>query len=432
MCDVRWLVAFLISSHLLGTGARSKIVTLADCRDYLRGQKPLRVGLAQGAPAITLTCRSAATLRLDARTVTWPAERQLVIVREAGAGLVLTDAGGEPARICLFDPAGAAATEVLAGELQGQYQGSIEVTASAAGLAAVNRVPLETYLAGVVPAEMPASFPVEALKAQAIVARTYALYQLGRHESEGFDLCAGTHCQVYRGTATSPRSTRAVAATGGHVLTFDGVLVKAVYHSTCGGTTVDAWKAWWDHALPYLRGRPDAAAPLGEPSEAGVERFLAGAKGWCSASSKYRWRVEMDWREVQQKVAANLPSVTYLAGRKPGALLDLRVAARTASGRIRRLVVVTDAGEESVWGDSIRWLFGIGKPGPGGLPSTFCTMTIRRDAAGAPTSLIVQGGGWGHGIGMCQVGAAARARAGQSARQILDAYYSGVKLARAQ
>jgi len=157
--------------------------------------------------------------------------------------------------------------------------------------------------------------------------------------------------------------------------------------------------------LPYLRARPDAA--------------------WCSRSPKYRWRREIGWQEVERSAEQNLGAVCFKPGAAIGRLLDLRVEERTSAGRARRLTLAGDAGQETVVGDSIRWLFGMGKPGPGGLNSTFFTLSIERDATGNPLRAVFEGRGWGHGLGMCQMGAAGRARAGQKAETILRSYYEG-------
>jgi len=140
-----------------------------------------------------------------------------------------------------------------------RYRGSFLVSPAAGGVRLVNVVPLETYLRGVVPAEMgPRAFPaLEALKAQAVAARTYAVAHLGERSSEGYDICATQACQVYEGVGVEhPLSDRAVAETAGEILVFQGRPIDAMYHSTCAGHTEDAAAVLPERAAPYLLGVP--------------------------------------------------------------------------------------------------------------------------------------------------------------------------------
>ncbi len=138
-----------------------------------------------------------------------------------------------------------------------RYRGTFWVALTSAGLHLINQIPLESYLRGVVPAEMgPHSFPeLEALKAQAVAARTYAVAHLGDHDPEGYDLCDTPACQVYRGAdAEHPLTNRAVTETEGVVATYQGRPIDAMYTSTCGGHTEDAALLFPDRAQPYLVG----------------------------------------------------------------------------------------------------------------------------------------------------------------------------------
>ncbi len=138
-----------------------------------------------------------------------------------------------------------------------RYHGRLRLRASGGELLVVNQLNLESYLRGVLPAEMgPAQFPeLEALKAQAVAARTYAVAHLGDHDDEGYDLCASPACQVYRGAdAHHPLSDRAVEETAGLIAAYDGRPIDAMYTSTCGGHTEDAELLFPDRAQPYLRG----------------------------------------------------------------------------------------------------------------------------------------------------------------------------------
>ena len=154
-------------------------------------------------------------------------------------------------------------------------RGDIVVRSGADGALLINELDLEQYLRGVVPAEMgPRAFPeIEALKAQAVAARTYAMAHLGEHDAQGYDLCATTQCQVYKGVEVEdPLSDRAVSETAGEVLTWRGALVDARYHSTCGGHTEDAVVSFPGLEAPYLRGvacRHAAWLEIGAPGAPG-------------------------------------------------------------------------------------------------------------------------------------------------------------------
>jgi SpoIID/LytB domain protein len=321
----------------------------------------------------------------------------------------------------------------------GVYPGAIEVMPDASGgLSAVNIVPLERYLEGVVATEMPLSFHPEALKAQAIIARTWALFNLGKHAAQGWDLCDLMHCQQYRGATSDPRARRAVRETAGQVLAYRECLAETVYHTTCGGFTDDSYSVWYGYLMPYLRARPDLTSPSSSPEwisgEAEAAQFVADKKkAYCDSASLYRWQRSYTAGEAQQLIEANLPLLLWTA-EAPGRLLDMTVEGRSRGGRVQTLRVVTEgppgAGGQAfeLKRDHIRWLFGDGKPGPGGLPSTLFVLHVKRDRNGSPTQFVFDGAGWGHGLGLCQCGANGRARAGASAREILQYYYPGTRV----
>ena len=305
------------------------------------------------------------------------------------------------------------------------YRGRLYVTLDADGaLAAIHGVPLEELLRGIVPSEMPGSSHLEALKAQAVTARSNVLAQIGmRHLTDPFMLCAEVHCQAYRGDgARTPRTDEAVRATRGEALfgRSDRVLVDAVYSAMCGGHGEDNDKVWGNTPDASLRGRPDL--PPGEAArwkgglstEGKLREFLAAAPAaYCrrpAAARKDRFRWE------RRFVSGDLDR---LAGQLAvGHVRRLAVASRGVSGRARLLEIEGDAGRAEVAGElRIRRLLG-------NLPSA---MFVVDDAEGG---VVLRGGGWGHGAGMCQWGAVGRAEDGQGYREILRAYYSGAEVAR--
>lgn len=292
------------------------------------------------------------------------------------------------------------------------YFGAILLRPAAVGVTAVNLLDLETYLRGVVPLEIGTGRPpqeLEAVKAQAVAARTYALRHAGRRADLGFDYYGSVLDQAYGGAdAEDAVATRAVTETRGMILTYDGEPIEAYYHSTCGGRTAAMEEAWPDVGRPYLRSVSDARP---------------GGGWYCEASSRFRW-VET-WDEP-----ALLDALTIgLQGRAEGPVSvveSLEVARRSTSGRVAELVARTDVGEFRVRGDSIRRVL---RPEPGRLLNS-TAFELRTRGGDRVVGLTVEGSGWGHGIGLCQTGALGRARAGQSYRDILSTYYPGTRLVR--
>lgn len=285
------------------------------------------------------------------------------------------------------------------------------------GITLVNLVAIEEYLRGVVPWEIgrPGDDALEAVKAQAIAARTYTLRHLGRWESLGFDLYADTRDQVYRGhTGTAPITDRAVRETSGQVIIFDGELARAYYSSTCGGHTSTLTDVWDREGAPYLTGRRDADVR---------------GRSWCRESAQFRWVEEWSARELAQKMREHLGEELEreIGPQEFGVLESVEVLGRDASGRVQRLGIHTDRDSFTVWGDRIRWVLRPSHSRFAILRSTMFRIEEKRQD-GALVAVVVRGAGFGHGVGLCQTGALGRARAGQSAREILDAYYPGATI----
>ena len=296
----------------------------------------------------------------------------------------------------------------------------------------VRQMPLEEYLRNVVPAEMPASFQPQALRAQAIIARTYALAKLGRHADEGADVCSIEHCQMFAPDSKRTAATdAAVADTRGEVLMCGNKLAQPYYHSNCGGVTDDAGLLWGpEYAQPYLCGTSDL--PNGK-CPAAVDGVLAADDPYCKGANSLHWMKSFSATEVDALVEKNLPIVQRDPSAQIHTVTNLAVEERTPHGRVARLRVEgLDAhGNQvsyAVFGDQVRWLFGTGNPGPGGLFSTLFDLTITKGDGGKPTGYTFHGAGRGHGIGLCQWGADGRAKCGQTYRQILCAYYPGTRL----
>ena len=347
------------------------------------------------------------------------------ILRRASAGESLTFAADGVGRLRIGgQPASAGATTVTARptgagtvSIGGKpYRGEAVVRAVGPGrVTAVNRVDMEAYLLGVVPREIGrvGAERFEAAKAQAVAARTYAVRYLGRREALGFDVYASVQDQVYGGIADEyDLVTRAVRETSGEILTYQGQPIEAYYHSTCAGQTAAIEEVWNQAPVPYLRSVRDVNPRTGQA----YDHF----------SSRFTWTQRWTIAELESILARTLADSLRAGMSSVGNLRGLEVLERTESGRIRRLRITTSTGEFIVGGDRIRWIFLT--PAGALLNSSKFDVEIVRDAQGNPFEVVATGGGWGHGIGMCQVGAMGRAEAGQDYRTILEAYYTGARV----
>jgi stage II sporulation protein D len=299
------------------------------------------------------------------------------------------------------------------------YRGTAIVRAARpATVTVVNVVDMESYLLGVVPFEIGRVGPelLEASKAQSVAARTYAIRYLGRRDSLGFDVFATVDDQVYGGAEGEHEPISiAVRETRGEILTFGGEAIEAFYHSTCGGVTAAIEEVWPEPPRPYLRSVVDIDPATGLAFDSTSSRFR-----WTQTWSAEELRAILDRTMADSLPAGNASGV--------GELLDFEILERTPSDRIRRMRVSTEAGTFFLGGDRIRWIFLT--PSGSILNSSRFTVRVERGAGGEISEITAEGMGWGHGIGMCQVGAMGRARAGQNYRDILEAYYGGTRLTR--
>ena len=291
-------------------------------------------------------------------------------------------------------------------------------------LTLVARLPLETYLLGVVPGEIGALTDdlLEAGRAQAIAARSYTLFYRGRRAAEGFDLYGTVEDQLY-GPVESERSaaTRCVESTRGRLALSGGRPIRANYCSTCGGITADVWEAWPVDPLPYL-----------------VSHLDHGSGDYCAASPQYRWREEWPAREFTATLARFAPAqgVPMPSG-GVGDLIDVRVDRRSRSGRVWQLTVTTSTGDIVIPAYVLRQVLrrpnGNGNSGSNAiLRSNLFKVDVRRDrATRRALAVVVSGAGSGHGVGLCQTGALGMARAGSSSDRILEHYYPGIEIKRA-
>lgn len=334
----------------------------------------------------------------------------------AGGGVRLADVSGGPT----WQAGGTLLVRPLAGgtvTVNGKpYRGILRLQPGRGNqVSVVNELSIEDYLLGVVPQEIGRLDPgmLEAAKAQAVAARTYAVARRDRRQGLGFNFYADVQDQVYGGIAAeNDEVTRAVRATEGEILVYAGKPIDAYYHSTCAGQTAAIEEVWNERAVPYLRSVVDVDPRTGE--------------SWDRTSSRFRWTVRWTGPELTRILNKTLADSLPRGANSIGTLRDLRVIDRTPSGRIRALRIETSSGNYTVGKDRIRWI--LLTPAGAVLNSSKFDVEVTRSAGGAVSEVVAQGGGWGHGIGMCQVGAKNRAVAGQDYEQILKTYYTGAEL----
>ena len=305
------------------------------------------------------------------------------------------------------------------------YRGSLELTVDRRGkLAAVNLVSLEDLLKGLVPAEMFARAPIEALKAQAVTARGEILAKIGtKHIGDPYLLCSEQHCAVYRGqSGEAESSTAAVEATRGEALfSADHRLVDSVYSAVCGGHTEDNDVVWGGPPNPNLRGKPDLLGPeLAASAPNDLASFLSGSStaacrlATLAQAGKFRWERRFTREEVER----------FTAPLHLGKVRSITVLERGVSGRARSVAISGSERSVEIRGElNIRKLFGM-------LNSSMFIVESEQTPEGTIRAFTFRGGGWGHGVGMCQLGAIGRAEAGQDYRAILRHYFSGAEVVR--
>lgn len=340
------------------------------------------------------------------------------------------------------------------------FRGDLLLTPdSESTLTLINIIPLEDYLASVISSEMSADAPLTFLKAQAITSRSWLVAMLAKKETgrslpeqredeilvwqdvndhQGFDVCADDHCQRYQGITRiiSKNVARAIDATRGIFLVSEGRICDARYHKCCGGQTDVFATAWEDTSVPYLTGITDHTekhTPISTEENAAVW-LRSRPHAYCNTTDQetlrkilpsfdletlnfYRWQVEYKREELE-----NILKIK--SGIDFGILQNLKPLARGPSGRIYRLKIegslrTVIVGKEL---EIRRWL------SPTHLLSSAFVITKQRDKDGTILHFMLDGGGWGHGAGLCQIGAAVMAVQGRTAEEILAHYFTGSTL----
>jgi stage II sporulation protein D len=340
------------------------------------------------------------------------------------------------------------------------FQGNLILRSREDGtIAAINEILLENYLTSVISSEMSGAAPMEFLKAHAILSRSWLLAALDRKKKKKetsipsvkitekeeevirwydredhdlFDVCADDHCQRYQGITKilSEQAEEAVRETCGRVITYQGEICDARYSKACGGVTEDFDTAWDDKRVPYLASISDASVPhrsIGTEEEA-AGWILSAPEAYCHTKDErllekilpdfdretkgfFRWTIEYSRQELEEILREK-------SGFDFGTLQEIVPLRRGPSGRISRLKIVGSK-RSMVVGKELeirRWL------SRSHLYSSAFLVTVEAER------FTLHGAGWGHGVGLCQIGAAVMATRGFSAEEILKHYYSGVKI----
>jgi SpoIID/LytB domain protein len=332
-------------------------------------------------------------------------------------------------------------------------------------LTAINEIPLEDYLTSVISSEMSGATPMEFLKAQAILSRSWLLAALDRKkkirktpvlggkmtEKEGevirwydredhdlFDACADDHCQRYRGITTilSKHAEEAVQETYGRVITYQNTICDARYSKACGGMTEDFDTAWGDKPVPYLSSVSDASvthSPIRTEEEASAW-ILSNPEAYCHTKDKgllerilpdfdrntkdfFRWTIVYSRKELEEILQEK-------SGFDFGTLQEITPLRRGPSGRISRLKIAGSK-RNMVVGKELeirRWL------SRSHLYSSAFIVRMESNPHGQVERFTLYGAGWGHGVGLCQIGAAVMATRGFSGEEILKHYFQGVEI----
>ena len=322
-----------------------------------------------------------------------------------GVGLLVTDGGGEQLRVTPpltvraergrlrvnGRSAGSLAISVpAAASVNGRsYRGSLEIAPAERGLLVVNELPLELYLVGLINSEISSSWPLEAIKAQAVVARTFALYQKEARKGGRYHLESSTLDQVYEGSAgEDDRAAFAVRETAGEALTYNDAIALTFFHANCGGHTEAADQVWPATGLPYLEGVPCR---------------------YCLDVPAASWETTLSLSKIEGALRAGGVPVTGLR--------DIASGPRNRSGRLQSVRLTGERETQEVPAPLFRKALGF-----------TVVRSTRFDLSLSGDQLRLTGSGYGHGVGLCQWGARSRAADGFSYREILATYYPGTRL----
>lgn len=321
------------------------------------------------------------------------------------------------------------------------YKGIIEIRFDNEGkLDAINEISLDSYIEGVLPSEMPADFPLEALKAQAVAARSETISKIGlKHLNDPYHLCAHVHCQVYSGiTKKVTNANKAVQETRGEVMRYGNEIIDAAYSSNTGGHSENRENVWAAPAVKYLTGKLHAdpsykkSFKLDLRKEKDVRKWIdekppvySNPIGYSEVpslqrlSKNFRWEVTISRRELEEILHKKI-------GENIGTVYDIIPVVRGVSGRILEIEILGSLRNLKIKKElAIRRALS-----PTALQSSCFYVNVDTDASGVPMEFTLKGAGFGHGVGMCQTGAGVMALKEQKYRDILEQYYTGVTIER--
>jgi stage II sporulation protein D len=261
------------------------------------------------------------------------------------------------------------------------YSGDIEVWKGKSGLYLINEVPLEAYVEGVVKAETGKDWAMEALKAQAVVVRTYAVFQKLKNSDRKFHVTSTVLHQLYKGLNSDTVVSSAVRQTKGEILTYNGSPIEAFYHSTCGGRTEEPQEVF-GKSYPYLK----------------------SVRASCKLSPYSIWARKIPLAEIEQAIGVK-------------GIKDIKIKSYTATGRVKELAFISNPDNKIIKATELRKSLGWKR-----LPSTNFTLRIEKD------SVFLEGKGYGHGVGLCQWSALEMAKQGKTYKEILSYFYPGTTI----
>jgi stage II sporulation protein D len=262
-----------------------------------------------------------------------------------------------------------------------RFSGNIEVWKGDGGLYLINELPLEDYVKEVVMSEVSSTWDMEALKVQAVLSRTYGIYQKMMNGNSLFHITSSVLNQVYKGNSSDARAAYAVEETAGEILTYNGRPIEPFYHSTCGGRTENPEEVF-GKSYPYLK-----SVELND-----------------EISPYWAWEKRIPLTEIEK--ALNISGIK-----------EITVKSHTSTGRVKELTIVYDSGIATIKATDFRKTLGWSV-----IPSTNFTVTKDEE------SMIFEGKGYGHGVGLCQWGALQMAREGKNYKEILSFFYPGTTI----
>jgi stage II sporulation protein D len=370
----------------------------------------IRVAIKQGSVPVSLYVMGAFKVRSASLAQPVGSQGRVTFTLSSGPAVTLSLADDPSVEVSV--PCTLACVEETALFDLGQesYRGSLVILGGPRP-ALVNHIDMEQYLCGVLPLEMGKVKigEIEAMKAQAVAARTYAYNRILEREPRPFDVVRTVVDQVYGGAnVETPESNAAIAATKGLVLVWRDSLAQVYFHSTCGGRTAAINEVWPHSAFCEYLSAVDDLDEQGTP--------------YCSISRVFTWKESWSADQLSSILRARVGK-TFPGKRFAGRLRAIEVRKRLPCGRVQSCVFESSKGEVECGGDKIRFVLRR-KSARGNLLRSANFEVVEN----GPDRFSLEGRGYGHGVGMCQMGAIGRARQGQNFEQILGAYYRGVRI----